>query len=437
MEVNKRIRFFLKSKGITIQNFESSIGRTNGYLSHTKSPTANVLSKIMEVYPELNINWLLTGQGNMEIGGISLQDSKNDWGRESDNSIYHFTCDFKGLINIFKQKIKPQYSIEDFSYLFDYWAESREELKNNLNRSFGRANVDQPTNQLYNKMPKKIAYPMFCMSDKPIERHNLHKQHYGEYGIGFSKTWAIKKGISLVSYAYPAALASYLLTELSKKLLPEQKNIYHLLLFLLLYKAYDNKNNEFHREFMLRNLRQENREYVRYFDEREWRWIPLKKGLLIIENDLEEEELKKLIKKKQLEINSSNDIGLDFDIDDVTHVILPTEEKKEEFLKKIAEIEEYKNDIDKIRDKIIIGNEGMKRKEKEDEEKLKLDVEHWKDKYISLFDENKKLHEEKDRLNEEMKEAMKENGELNKKISSLDKELTSAKRGKEFERARQ
>ncbi|MDR0831006.1 MAG: helix-turn-helix domain-containing protein [Prevotellaceae bacterium] len=64
--INERIRFFLKSKKITIQSFEKSIGRTNRYLGHTESPTSNVLADIMRVYSELNIEWLITGNGEMK-----------------------------------------------------------------------------------------------------------------------------------------------------------------------------------------------------------------------------------------------------------------------------------------------------------------------------------------------------------------------------------
>lgn len=65
MDVNSRIRSFLKEKKITVQSFESAIGKTNGYLSHTKSPTAGVLETIAKVYPDLNIEWLITGRGDM------------------------------------------------------------------------------------------------------------------------------------------------------------------------------------------------------------------------------------------------------------------------------------------------------------------------------------------------------------------------------------
>lgn len=65
MDVNKRIRQFVKFKGMPVKDFEAAIGRTNGYLSHTKSPTANVIKDIVEKYPELNLYWLLTGKGEM------------------------------------------------------------------------------------------------------------------------------------------------------------------------------------------------------------------------------------------------------------------------------------------------------------------------------------------------------------------------------------
>jgi Predicted transcriptional regulator len=65
MDTNNRIRQYLKQKKITVQNFETQIGKTNGYLSHTKSPTAGVLYDINRAFPDLNIEWLITGEGEM------------------------------------------------------------------------------------------------------------------------------------------------------------------------------------------------------------------------------------------------------------------------------------------------------------------------------------------------------------------------------------
>ena len=64
--VKERIMMFLKSKNITKSAFEKSIGLSNGYMSRLQnSPSIDKLSKILEVYPELNKTWLLAGEGNM------------------------------------------------------------------------------------------------------------------------------------------------------------------------------------------------------------------------------------------------------------------------------------------------------------------------------------------------------------------------------------
>ncbi len=61
------IRNYLK---ISVRKFEESCGLTNGTIGSIKEqgPTASVLSKIADTYPELNMNWLLRGDGQMIIG---------------------------------------------------------------------------------------------------------------------------------------------------------------------------------------------------------------------------------------------------------------------------------------------------------------------------------------------------------------------------------
>lgn len=56
---------------ISVRKFEESCGLTNGTIGSIKEqgPTASVLSKIADTYPELNMNWLLRGNGQMILGG--------------------------------------------------------------------------------------------------------------------------------------------------------------------------------------------------------------------------------------------------------------------------------------------------------------------------------------------------------------------------------
>lgn len=61
------IRNYLK---ISVRKFEETCGLTNGTIGSIKEqgPTASVLSKIADTYPELNMNWLLRGDGHMILG---------------------------------------------------------------------------------------------------------------------------------------------------------------------------------------------------------------------------------------------------------------------------------------------------------------------------------------------------------------------------------
>lgn len=64
-----RIKYYLKSRGLTVKYFEKAIGKPY-YLSkeHTpKTVRVNVINSIKDSFPELNTDWVLTGEGNMLV----------------------------------------------------------------------------------------------------------------------------------------------------------------------------------------------------------------------------------------------------------------------------------------------------------------------------------------------------------------------------------
>lgn len=64
--VKQRIISFMKYLGIGQKKFETTVGLSNGYInSLRKSPTAEKIQMIIGAYPELNMQWLLTGEGEM------------------------------------------------------------------------------------------------------------------------------------------------------------------------------------------------------------------------------------------------------------------------------------------------------------------------------------------------------------------------------------
>lgn len=68
-----RLTLFVQSKEMSIRRFEEACGLANGTIGAIKSqgPTAVVVSKISEAFPDLNLNWLFRGTGSMFLGESS------------------------------------------------------------------------------------------------------------------------------------------------------------------------------------------------------------------------------------------------------------------------------------------------------------------------------------------------------------------------------
>ncbi|MDD2513024.1 MAG: hypothetical protein PHS71_07230 [Proteiniphilum sp.] len=63
--VRDRIKLFLRHLDIGQNNFEAKVGWSNGYINNTKSISADKLNQVLNEYPQLNLNWLITGKGEM------------------------------------------------------------------------------------------------------------------------------------------------------------------------------------------------------------------------------------------------------------------------------------------------------------------------------------------------------------------------------------
>lgn len=100
METNERILEFIDYKGISVSAFERSIGKSTNYVRNSKSFTSNVLATIMSVYPELSMEWLITGEGYMlknekrttldEYNSIATSENSTPLQREAKNVIKYY-----------------------------------------------------------------------------------------------------------------------------------------------------------------------------------------------------------------------------------------------------------------------------------------------------------------------------------------------------------
>ncbi len=66
MDIKDRISEYCKHKNIAISRFEKSAGLSNGYFNQVKKrPSEDKIRGILEAFPDLNTDWLLTGEGSM------------------------------------------------------------------------------------------------------------------------------------------------------------------------------------------------------------------------------------------------------------------------------------------------------------------------------------------------------------------------------------
>lgn len=66
MELKDRVLSYCGKKNIALARFEKESKLSNGYFNQVKKrPSADKIKNIEEAFPDLNIEWLLTGEGEM------------------------------------------------------------------------------------------------------------------------------------------------------------------------------------------------------------------------------------------------------------------------------------------------------------------------------------------------------------------------------------
>ena len=120
--VKERLMNFIKSSGVSVRAFERACGLSNGYIKELrKSPTADKVRSIMDAYPELNAQWLMTGEGEM------LNDDNNNIKYACAGVPYYnvdFTLGFDLVFN--DQTTQPDYYVDFPPYnRCDAWINAR------------------------------------------------------------------------------------------------------------------------------------------------------------------------------------------------------------------------------------------------------------------------------------------------------------------------
>lgn len=109
MNVNSRILEFVSAKGLSVAEFERLCGLSNGYVRKVKDSLGKRgLTDILRKFPELNSDWLLTGEGDMFLSQQSNPIINYTTG------VPYYNIDFIGGFDLVlnDQTINPEYLID-------------------------------------------------------------------------------------------------------------------------------------------------------------------------------------------------------------------------------------------------------------------------------------------------------------------------------------
>lgn len=252
----------------------------------------------------------------------------------SANTVFHFTGSVDALENILRNDFYPQFCFEDF---FE-----------TISKVSG---TEKPI-------------PMVCFCDIPLSQVREHTKTYGEYAIGLSKEWAIRKKINPVLYTYPGSdIANKLngvffaLIKHSTAVNPFIPEIIESFISSIQYvKPYEGR---------LWKNGQWNPEKIKFYNEREWRFIsPLNEKIPILmrERQPSDQDLPKVVKKFNRDIIDKKSLHLSFTPKDIKFIIVKNESEilsMHERVTKIKGVKFSEKDV-KILTTRIISMENIK-----------------------------------------------------------------------------
>lgn len=115
MDIKERFKKFIAYKRLSQRRFQASIGVSSSYINGiTDGIGAEVLRKVSIEYPELNTDWLLTGNGEM----LDPQQSFIEPAINYTKGVPYYNVDFIGSFDIVMndQTVNPEYLIDFQQY---------------------------------------------------------------------------------------------------------------------------------------------------------------------------------------------------------------------------------------------------------------------------------------------------------------------------------
>ncbi len=216
----------------------------------------------------------------------------------SSSSVFHFTRTKAALKGILQNNFKVKYCLENLCF------ESR----------------DRPN-----------AIPMVSFCDIPLSQVKDHIGKYGSYGIGLTKEWAADRKLSPVQYVATGSIHALAMEHLiyhhvksGQKFLWEdmtdtQRSVFMLATYLKNYEGDLVRRGKTSKTY-------------RFYDEREWRYVPESNGdfPITIAGDRYETSSQKSSMNRLI-----SDLRLTFNPSDIKYIIVRSEKEISEFVEVI------------------------------------------------------------------------------------------------------
>ena len=65
MNAVERILEFIRYNKLSVNSFEKQCGLSSGYMSKTKNMSTDVVMKVVRTFPDLSLQWVMSGEGSM------------------------------------------------------------------------------------------------------------------------------------------------------------------------------------------------------------------------------------------------------------------------------------------------------------------------------------------------------------------------------------
>jgi hypothetical protein len=228
----------------------------------------------------------------------------------STDTLFHFTNRIENIINILSQEFRPNFCMEDLSPI-------------------------DPPNEF------KLAIPLVSFCDIPLSQTTAHMNVYGSYAIGLSESWGKHHALTPVIYAYPGSPITQSIRSIFKALEDFDgsgttlDDLFRVMCFVKPYEGPFFKNGK-------------NFENVRFYNEREWRFVPDLTGTPY-NFGLEEDSYTNISKRYQANSKIQELFRIPFEPPDIKYIIVAHETEILPIIWEIERIKGTKYDSDKVK----------------------------------------------------------------------------------------